>query len=123
MSPGRNAVSHRDSGPRRARCERGSGDRTRPRILEDGDRPPRMRWLHPGPAEIVELAVADATEECLPFVRGESENCPFAIAAVPDAPRPPRQVGNLDTVTVRIAQRALNPGRTGHRSAGQTSRH
>ena len=79
--------------------------------------------MAPDPAEVIELALAHAANEGVPLVRGESENWSFAITAVPDADRASGQVTDFDTITVREAQRTLDPGGAGHRNAGQTSRH
>ena len=38
--------------------------------------------LHPGPAEVIELALVHACEESVPFVRSEAENRPFAFAGI-----------------------------------------
>jgi hypothetical protein len=40
------------------------------------------------PAETVEFSVSYASEESVPFVRGESENSPFGVPAVADADLP-----------------------------------
>ena len=60
-------------------------------------------------AEAVELAVLNATDERVPFVRREAENCACSVPAVPDANFAAGQARYLNAVTVRETQRALHP--------------
>lgn len=50
-------------------------------ITAEGYRALLLRSLH---AETVEFPVAYAAEECVPFIRRESENLPFGFPAVTD---------------------------------------
>jgi len=53
-----------------------------------------------------------SAEECMPFVRCESEDRAFGVLAVPDTNLAAWQVGYLDAVAVRVAEGTLNPVRS-----------
>src|SRR5262249_22811982 len=63
-------------------------------------------------AETVKFPVAYASEECVPFIRRESQNCPFGFPAVTDPDLATRQASYLDTVAVGETQRTFDPVET-----------
>jgi len=71
-----------------------------------GNPPSRVGALR---AEAVELAVLNATDERVPFVRREAENRACSVPAVPDANFAAGQARYLNAVTVRETQRAFHP--------------
>lgn len=75
----------------------------------EGYRALLVRSLH---AETVEFPVANAPEECVPFIRRESENRPFGLPAVADPDLAVGQASYLDTVAVGETQRAFDPVET-----------
>src|ERR1700749_3395933 len=60
-------------------------------------------------AEVVELAVPNATDKRVPLVRRKAENRARSVPAVPDANFAAGQVRYLHTVTICETQRAFHP--------------
>jgi hypothetical protein len=61
-------------------------------------------------AESIEFSVMHSAEECVPFVRGKSENWTFGVLAVANADLAFRQARHFYAVTIRKAQGTLYPG-------------
>jgi hypothetical protein len=78
-------------------------------VTAEGYRALLSRSLH---AETVEFPVAYASEECVPFIRRESQNRPFGFPAVTDPDLAAGQASYLDTVAVGETQRAFDPVET-----------
>jgi hypothetical protein len=84
-------------------------------VLFDGYRDAgncRILLLRLLPAETVEFSVSCASEKSMPFVRSKSENGPLGVPAVAYTDLATGQARDLDAVTVRETQRALDPVRS-----------